>query len=399
MDIKKIEKHIAKYKDLLLNDCLPFWLKNSLDREYGGYITCLDRKGNVYNTDKSIWFQGRETWVYSRLYNAFGKRPEWLEAARLGCKFIEKYCYDADGRMFFSVTRDGKPLQKRRYMFSETFAVIGLAEYSRASGDSCTLERAKNTFRMVESIYRNPSGIVPKINPETRRTKSLSLPMILLSTIQVLRDVENTTEYDEFACELVQAILKDFLKPDEKALFETVGANGERLDNPQGRCVNPGHSIETAWFLMHEGMYRKDKDIIANALKILDWSIEIGWDKEYGGILYFVDIEGKPPEQLEWDMKLWWPHTEALYALLLAFYLTNDRKYEAWFDKVHQWSFNHFADKEYGEWFGYLHRDGSVSNTLKGSMWKGPFHLPRALLLAIQILEKMRLLGQNAKRL
>jgi N-acylglucosamine 2-epimerase len=89
-------------------------------------------------------------------------------------------------------------------------------------------------------------------------------------------------------------------------------------------------------------------------------------------------------------MKLWWPHTEALYAFLLAYSITKDTKYAEWYERIHDWSFGHFEDKDYGEWFGYLHRDGTVSNTLKGSMWKGMFHLPRALLLNYKLLEKMR---------
>lgn len=213
--------------------------------------------------------------------------------------------------------------------------------------------------------------------------------MMFLCVTQEMREIDNNPRYDTIANELVEILFRDFVKPDKKALFETVGPNGEYLDNPQGRCINPGHAIETSWFLMHEGLYRNDKNLLNSAIEILDWSLELGWDKEYGGILYFIDIEGKPTEQLEWDMKLWWPHTEALYALLLAYYLTGNSKYEIWFDKVHDWSFNHFDDKIYGEWYGYLHRDGSVSNTLKGSMWKGPFHLPRALLLCSKLLEKM----------
>lgn len=140
---------------------------------------------------------------------------------------------------------------------------------------------------------------------------------------------------------------------------------------------------------MQEGLFRNDRSTIDKALNILDWSLEIGWDKEYGGLLYFVDLEGKPPEQLEWDMKLWWPHTEALYALLLAYSITADPEYESWYCKMHDWTFSHFPDKEYGEWFGYLHRDGTVSNSLKGSLWKGPFHLPRALMQCLKLTEEM----------
>lgn len=389
MNKANIEQLQAFYNDYLLNNSIPFWLKNSLDNEYGGYLTCLDREGKVYNTDKSVWFQGRGTWIFAKLYNTLGKRQVWLDAARTGYEFLTKYCYDRDGRMFFTVTQDGRPLQKRRYMYSENFAAIACAEYYKASGDEKALSRAVETFQTIVDIYRNPEKSTPKIYPGTRKTMAMAVPMILLSTTQVLREIDNNPIYDRINGELIEVLFRNFFKPDEKAMFETVGAKGERLDSPQGRCINPGHSIEAAWFLMHEGLYRNDRGIIDKALQILDWSLEIGWDKQYGGLFYFADIEGKPCEQLEWDMKLWWPHTEALYALLLAYHISGDPKYEKWYTVMHDYSFNHFADERYGEWYGYLHRDGSVSNTLKGSMWKGMFHLPRALLLCLKLLETM----------
>jgi len=377
------------YKNYLLDNSIPFWLNNSIDHEYGGYLTCLDREGKIYNTDKSVWFQARGTWIFSRLYNTIEKRKEWLDAAATGYEFLTRYCFDKDGRMFFQVTRDGRPLQKRRYAFSEMFTIMACAEYYQATGNAEAYGKAMDVYNIVLDIYRNPSVVSPKIDPEIRPMKGHSFYMMLLCVTQAVREIDNNPLYNEIIGDLIKILFKDFVKPDKKALFETVGPYGELIDNPQGRCINPGHSIETSWFLMHEGIYRSDKELIKRALEILDWSLELGWDTEYGGLFYFIDIEGKPAEQLEWDMKLWWPHTEALYALLLAVYLTGDVKYETWYQKVHEWSFNHFEDKVYGDWFGYLHRDGNVSSTLKGSMWKGPFHFPRALLFSNVLLDKM----------
>lgn len=375
------------YQDFLLNNILPFWIENGLDRQYGGMLTCLDREGNLFNSDKSVWFQGRATWLFSRLYNTFEPRQDWLEASGLVYQFLIKHGFDADRRMFFSVTRDGQPLQKRRYWFSESFAAIACAEYARASGNEQALERAREVYNTILDLYDHPEKSPAKINPATRQTKSLAAPMILLATTQSLREIDPRPEYDALASRFLDEVLRDFYKPGEKALFENVGPSGERLDSPQGRLVNPGHSIETSWFLMHEAVYRKDQALLAKALEILNYSFELGWDKDYGGILYYVDVEGKPAEQLEWDMKLWWPMTEALYATLLAHNLTGEQRYEDWYERIHNWAFSHFADNNGREWFGYLHRDGTVSNSLKGNLWKGPFHLPRALLLCLGQLE------------
>jgi N-acylglucosamine 2-epimerase len=383
------------YRRYLLEDVVPFWLRYSLDQKYGGYFNFLDRDGSVYGTDKAMWLQCRAVWLFSKLYNKLEQREEWLDAAKLGFDFIMKHGFDTDGRMFFSVTRDGRPLRKRRYLFTESFGVMACAEYAKAAHDGESLQRAKDTYQLIIDLYRTPGSLPPKIFSQTRIMKSLAMPMILICITQELREMDSNSLYNEVIDDALSQILNHHLKRDKKVLLETVGPNGEWLDLPEGRCIDPGHEIEVAWFVMHEGLYRKDKSLVDAALEILDWSLEWGWDKKYGGILYFVDVEGKPPINLEWDMKLWWPHTEALYALLLAHHLTGEEKYLTWYEKVHDWSFNHFSDAEYGEWFGYLHRDGSLSIPIKGSMWKGAFHLPRALLLCLKLLEEGQALGSS----
>jgi len=106
------------YRRQLLEDVIPFWMKYSLDRKYGGYFTCLDRDGSVY-TDKYAWLQGRQVWMFSKLYNELEPRPEWLEVATLGVNFICEHGFDRRGRMYFAFTRDGRPLYKPWNIFSE----------------------------------------------------------------------------------------------------------------------------------------------------------------------------------------------------------------------------------------------------------------------------------------
>ncbi|MEL7673626.1 MAG: AGE family epimerase/isomerase, partial [Chloroflexota bacterium] len=246
---------------------------------------------------------------------------------------------------------------------------------------------AQRTFRLIVDLVRNPSRLTPKVNPATRRTISHAIPMILLATAQEFRQVDSDPLYDEVAGEAAEQILTRFMRPDQRAVFEHLNHDGSlMLDTIDGRLVTPGHAIESAWFLMHEGQRRGDDRYLRAALDIIRWMLDLGWDHEYGGLLYFVDYLGKPPTRLEWDQKLWWPHTEALYALLLAHELSGEVWCAEWYERVHAWSFEHFADPEHGEWFGYLHRDGSLLTPLKGGIWKGPFHLPRALLYSYKLL-------------
>ncbi|MCD6405905.1 MAG: AGE family epimerase/isomerase [Planctomycetes bacterium] len=380
---------IETYRDGLLEDTLAFWLDRCVDREYGGFLHCLDADGSLLGSDKGVWVNARLTWLLARLYNRVERRPEWLALSKHGVDFLLKYAFDGDGRCFYSLTQGGRPLRKRRYLFSEAFVTIALAEYARAAGDAHALSTAVELYRRILTFHEVPGLLSPKVFPETRPSKSHAMPMILLATTQVIREVDDDPLYAEVAKRSANEVLGDFLHRDEKALLETVGPNGERLDGPEGRLVNPGHAIETSWFLMEEGRASGDRALIEDACRILRWSLEAGWDDEFGGILYFVDIEGKPPEPYEHDMKLWWPHTEAIYATLLAYRLTGEEQYLDWHTRVHNWAYSHFPDREHGEWFGYLHRDGTPSSRVKGSMWKGPFHLPRMQLNCWTLLEEM----------
>jgi N-acylglucosamine 2-epimerase len=390
MKRQRIDELIAIYRDGLLKDVVPFWQKNAPDRECGGFMTFLDADGTVVSTDKPIWVAGRITWLFSTLYSDVEQRPEWLELATHGLTFLKKYGFDADGRMFYSVTRDGRPLRKRRYVFSESFAVMAFAAYAKAAKDDDAVHRARSIYRLMLKYLNTPGLLEPKLIPATRQLKSHAVPMIMLAITQILRRVDQDSLHAEVIDDSINQIREHFLKPEFKVLLENVGPNGEFLDEPMGRVVNPGHAIESAWFLMEEARYRKDKELLKLGLTILDWSLDFGWDHEYGGILYFKDCKGKPCEQYEHDMKLWWPHNEAIYATLLAHHLTGEKKYEEWHQRIHDWSYAHFPDRRNGEWFGYLHRDGSVSCTLKGNMWKGPFHLPRMQLYCWKLLEEMK---------
>ena len=387
-------EELLSFYEKELAETLEFWYQNGYDKEHGGFYTCLCRDGSVFDTDKAVWAQGRGLWVFAKAYNFIKKDPKYLKTCLDAYEFITKKCYDKDGRMFFTVTGDGRSIQKRRYWFSESFAVVGSAELYRATQDFKYLETARKTFETLLKVKKGEIKTEPKFNPETVNTIGLASPMILLITSQILReiDVERTDYYHQIINDSI-AEIKLHYHPECKALFENVNPDGALASGSRGRFVNPGHSIEASWFLMNEAAYRKDNDLLEMALNILNWSFDLGWDKEYGGLLYFIDIENKPVQALEWDMKLWWPHNEMLIAFLMAYKFTGDEKYLNQYKLVHEYTFTHFKDNEYGEWYGYLRRDGSVSTDLKGNIFKGPFHIPRCelenILLIKEILTKL----------
>jgi N-acylglucosamine 2-epimerase len=390
MKKSEIKKYRDIYRDGLLHDTIPFWFPRSVDREFGGFLTSFGQDGTLLQTDKSVWFQGRFTWMLATLYNTVEKKGEWLALAKHGIDFLNNYCFDNDGRMFFSLARDGKPLRKRRYIFSEIFAVIALASYGIAAKDEKCKKQALALFKLVLKYLETPGMIPAKTNQEVRPMKGLAIPMVLMVTAQELRKAVADPICDEVINRAIREIERDFMKPEFKCVLETVGPNGEFYDNFDGRMVNPGHSIELGWFILEEARLRKnDKKLIEIGTKIIDWSFEIGWDQEFGGMLYFRDAKGLPCSEYWHDMKFWWPHNETIIATLLAYQLTGNEKYARWHKLAHEWAYSHFPDPQHGEWFGYLRRDGAVSTTLKGNMWKGFFHLPRMQWYCWQRLEEM----------
>ena len=379
------------YRTTLVDDVLPFWLRHGLDLEHGGILTCLDRDGSVLDTDKSLWFQGRAGWMFATLFNTVERRPEWLDASRSCIGFLRRHGESEGGKMWFSVTRDGRPLRMRRYVFSEAFAAIAHAAYARATGDGRSHEDALRMFRTYLRYSFEPGVMSPKFEP-TRPAKGLAPRMIGIVTAQELRQCLGDVEVGGRTCtewidDLIAEIERDFLKPELGALLEQVGPSGEILDHLDGRLLNPGHAIECAWFILHEAAHRGDGRLVGLGTTILDAMWSRGWDPEHGGLLYFTDLRGLPVQEYWHDMKFWWPHCEAIIATLLAWTLTGESRHADWHQAVHDWSFRHFPDPEHGEWFGYLHRDGSVAQRAKGNLFKGPFHLPRMLWYCSRLME------------
>jgi len=377
---------LACYRNGLLEDTTRFWFPRTVDSEYGGFLHCVDRDGAIVDTDKSVWAQGRMTWMLLTLYNTIERRPEWLTWAGAGLRFLDCCCFDVDGRMFFHVTRDGRPIRKRRYAYSESFAAIAHAAYARATGDERSARRARELFDLFTRWNFTP-GLMPPKFAGTRPMIGMSPRMITIVAAQELRsNLGEDPLFTAWIDRCIEEIGRLFVKPELRVVMEAVAADGQIVDHFDGRTLNPGHAVEGAWFIMREGQHRRDAGLVRLGCDMLDWMWDRGWDREFGGLLYFCDVYGKPVQEYWHDMKFWWPPDEAIIATLLAYRLTGDAKYARWHQLVHDWAHQHFADPEFGEWFGYLHRDGRRSVTLKGNLWKSYFHHPRMQWLCGQLL-------------
>jgi len=384
-DLKQLKEF---YKDSLLNDTLPFWLKDGVDEEFGGYLLMRDADGTLLDTDKSVWFQGRFATILGTLYNNVEQKPEWLSAAKSGVDFLRNHCVDEDGHMFFMMTREGKGLRKRRYYFSEAFAISAYAQVAKATGDEELAQEARDLFKKCMEFAEGKRPLPAKFTDE-RPAKGIGVPMIFMNIAQQICDTIGC-DYAESCIDGFVEEMRGFVKDDIRCVMEVLSPEGEIIDHFQERTLNPGHAIEGGWFILHEARRRGgDKDLEDLGLRMIDYMWERGWDKEHGGIIYFKDVYDKPVMEYWQDMKFWWPQNEAVIATLLAYTMTGDEKWAERHKMIHEYAHRVFHDKEHGEWFGYLSRDNRVCSTLKGTHYKGPFHLPRMQYYCWQLLEQL----------
>ena len=374
-----LQQWADRYKADLTQNIMPFWMKHGVDSVNGGVYTCLNRDGSLMDTTKSVWFQGRFAYICAYAYNHIERNAEWLEAAKSTIDFIEAHCFDKDRHMFFSVTAEGTPLRKRRYVFSETFAAIAMAEYAIASGNSHYAQRALEVFDDTLRFLSTPGFLLPKFESHVQ-LQGHSIVMILINVCSCLRRAIDEERLTRQIDESIDKLQRYFIHPEFKALLETVGPNGEFIDTNMTRTINPGHCIETSWFIREEARHRQwDRTLTDMALTIFDWSWDWGWDKEFGGIINFRDCKNLPPQDYAQDMKFWWPQCETIIASLYAYLATGDEKYLQRHRQISEWTYAHFPDPDYPEWYGYLHRDGTVAQPAKGNLYKGPFHIPRMM--------------------
>jgi N-acylglucosamine 2-epimerase len=383
------QSYYQQYRDALLLDVLPFWQRHSLDREQGGFFTCLDRAGQVYDTDKFVWLQARQVWTFSMLYNRLEPRPDWLATAQHGADFLQQHGRAADGSWYFSLARAGQPLVQPYNIFSDCFATMAFGQLSVATGRDDYAQLAKSTFEQILARRANPKGRWNKAVADTRPLKNFALPMILCNLSLEIEHLLDRGLVEETIDACIHEVMDVFYDDTLGLILENVMPDGQRSDSFEGRLLNPGHAIEAMWFIIDLAARRGDQRLLERAVQITLNTLEYAWDPQHGGLFYFMDASGHPPQQLEWDQKLWWVHIETLITLLKAYQHTGNPACWTWFERVHAYTWQRFPDPANGEWYGYLNRQGEVLLPLKGGKWKGCFHVPRGLYQCQRVLGEL----------
>lgn len=395
--LDKINFYAGYYRDHLLKDVMPFWDSRCIDTENGGFQLCFDREGRPTDFDKYVWFQARQTYTYGFLYNRIEQREEWLRMAEWGYDYLTKRAYAGQGRFYYHLGQKGDVKAGTISVFTDCYAIQAVSEYMRATG--CGREEGmkllNECFDALEKNIKDPDFKDIYENTWSEKFIWHDLYLTALSAADTAGDTLGSRA-DSLIDYCLDKILNWFAKDEYKLVFEAVTRENQvSLDEPHGRFINPGHTLESMWFCMNIGRKRGDADIIRRAAEIIKWGIEWGVDKDYGGIFSYVDAAGKEPVAIDWyketnslwDDKVWWANSEALCSFAMAYTLTGEELYFKEFERLHLFCKENFFDGEFGEWYERLHRDGRVKVEDKGTPWKCAYHLVRALIMIINLFE------------
>ncbi len=382
------------YRDELLGNIVPWWMEHAIDWENGGICNFIEDDGTVVSTDKYMWSQLRALFTWSALHNRVEPREEWLEVARNICDFILPYGRDDEGRWVYWLRADGSVVEGATSIYSDGFAIMGLTEYARATGDERAIEVALETYENVRARLAIPGSYLtaPYVVPDGAKAHGVS--MIFSTVFHEFGKLLDDEDIMDAGYEHTLQVMDHFRKPEKQCLLEYVALDGSVLGIPEGRVVVPGHAIESMWFQMHILADHEEVERIDDAIECIRWHVEAAWDPLHGGMFLAVDSEGtEEPAWEHHEKKFWWVHTETLYALLLAYRHCKEQWCLDWYDRVHEWAFAHFPLREYGEWAMRLSREGEAPEGLLSLLplpIKDPFHTPRAMMMCIEVLEELK---------
>lgn len=377
-----------KYKDELYESVIPFWEKHCVDEEFGGYFTFLDREGSVYDTMKYMWMQWRIVYMFGELYSdGDNNHGNWLTIAERGFRFLHEKGRDDRGMYYFALTRQGEPAIAPYNLYSECFAAMGSAALFKCVRSELYFDSAMQAMNNYIRRIDSPKGRWEKNLSGRQKYQTLGHYMMLANLGLTMKSCLGIDTFDQQIESAVDNVLSKFWNPSLGVMFENITVDGHfDMDSCEGRMLNPGHALEAMWFLLkYFDDYSPNPNSATKVCDIIKSVLHHSWDKEHGGFFYFMDALNKPHMELHWDMKLWWVHCEALIACLYAYKISGEQEFLDWFRKVDAWTWAHFPDRQFGEWYGYLNRQGLPTHTLKGGKWKTFFHLPRCLQLVTRL--------------
>jgi len=390
------------YRRYLFDDFLPFMDKYVIDHQYGGFMCNTDRNGVNVTTTKTTWFEGRGIWVYSFLYNNFGKQEKHLEVARKSVEFILKQQPSGENLWPARYARDGKPLTPpATEIYGDIFVAEGLAEYSRATGEEKYWEQAKEIVLKCQRIY-DRADYEPNIVAEYGGPKPFPFPgariqgvaMVMLRIISQMFQRRADSELEKILAQSVDAILNRHYNPAFQLNNELLNHDYSRPANELSEFVYTGHSIETLWMVLAEAVRTQNRQLFHTAAERFQRHIEVAWDPVYGGVFRSLNNV----DQNVWTLdKVLWEQEEVLIGTLCMVENAGSPWAREMFGKMFAYVRDKFPLQRYGYPLWIVQGDRKV--TFDNSAPKGPpfpeeqrvenYHHPRHLMLNLLSLERM----------
>lgn len=386
---------------------MPFWFQHGIDWDHGGLFSHLDADGTILDRNKSMVSNTRALWTFSALANRLGDREDYRKAADNQYAFLTRFGRDEAGMWVYVLDECGNTVLGEQSIITDAFVIGGMVEYFHATGHREALDIATATYHSVQERLTQPGPYktAPYPTPPGMRPQREAM-QFSLAFAELGCTLQDATIL-EAGLQLGRDVLDHFYRPEKGVLLEYLGLDNQPQDTPAGRCMVPGHAIESLWFQMHifGTLSHQERHRAAIAAEAVLPCLTKGWDDEYGGIVLGMDIAGQEP--VYWklaEMKRWWPVTEAMPALLLAYEQLGDEQLLDWYWRVHEYAFTHFPNRDHGDWHQNLTRTGEPIRCVDDleaadpdtHRWieldlrvKDPFHLPRGLIVSINTLDRL----------
>jgi N-acylglucosamine 2-epimerase len=378
-------------KNTLLNDVVPFWMKYALDKKNGGVFSCINDIGEILSHDKFMWSQARALWSFSALCNRIENRKEWRDVADGLFRFTSQYGRDSEGQWVFRTNANGKLVEGAKSIVTDAFGIFGMTEYAKLTASQEAVQIALETMQSVEERLSVPGSYETAPYPTPPNMKAHREYMQFSLAFCELGKYLQNKEIINRGLEKGREVLDIFARKDQQILLEYVNLNNTVAATPAGRAMVPGHGIESSYFQLLNFAGMGENKYLDKACETIRWCLEKGWDNQYGGLFLGIDVENKIP--VYWknaELKLWWPHAEALAACLQAYKHCGEQWCLDWYWRIHEWTFSHFPVPKYGEWTQRLDRTGKHKiDKVVALPVKDPFHLIRSLIVAVNTLEEI----------
>ena len=377
-----------------LSEILHYWLRTTEDPHRGGFYGSVDNDNRVgAESPKGSVLNSRILWSFSAAYN-YSPDPEYLVAARRAYEYLVTFFIDKDyGGLYWTVDCAGKPLDTKKQMYALAFAVYGLSEYYRASGDPSSLDQAKGLYHLIVEKSYDPDfgGYIEAFSrgwgemqelrlseKDANEKKSMNTHLHILEGFAGLYRAWPDEGLRRRIIELIHLFLDHIMDPGTGHLVLFFDMHW----NSRSTLVSFGHDIEASWLLQEAAQVAGEpqllKKVKAAGIKMARAACR-GLDQD-GGLWYEYD----PETNVLVREKHSWPQAEGMVGFYNAWQLTGE---EGFLDKTwRSWQFvkEHIKDHRYGEWFWGVRQDGSVMDKDKVGLWKCPYHNSRACLELIR---------------